>query len=225
MSQIGLSRRAGSLKPSSTLAVAQRARQMKEAGEDVLAFAAGEPDFVTPEIIRKAAKDALDKGMTHYAPTLGTPGARAAVARKLGSENGIEGLTPKHVAIGVGGKQCLYNVFQALLNEGDEVLLDYGARPNDGRRAGPSGRRSVPAGDDRRSVVRIGRHAGRSAQGRRAKVGGFSPRRGFSERDGAASSVAPGSSGGGAGGVRRGVRLKVGSLPSTGTASACELRT
>ena len=123
MSQIGLSRRAGSLKPSSTLAVAQRARQMKEAGEDVLAFAAGEPDFVTPEIIRKAAKDALDKGMTHYAPTLGTPGARAAVARKLGSENGIEGLTPKHVAIGVGGKQCLYNVFQALLNEGDEVLL------------------------------------------------------------------------------------------------------
>lgn len=123
MGQIGLSKRAGSLKPSSTLAVAQQARQMKEAGEDVLAFAAGEPDFVTPERIREAAKDALDRGLTHYAPTLGTPGARAAVAKKLESENGIKGLTPKHVAIGVGGKQCLYNVFQALLDEGDEVLL------------------------------------------------------------------------------------------------------
>ena len=129
MSQIGLSRRAGSLKPSSTLAVAQRARQMKEAGEDVLAFAAGEPDFVTPEIIRKAAKDALDKGMTHYAPTLGTPGARAAVARKLGSENGIEGLTADHIAIGVGGKHVLYNAMHCLLDppqageEPWEVLL------------------------------------------------------------------------------------------------------
>ncbi len=123
MGQIGLSQRADALKPSSTLAVAQRARQMKEAGEDVLAFAAGEPDFVTPEPIRKAAKDALDKGLTHYAPTLGTPGARAAIAQKLTKENGILGLTPKHVAIGVGGKFCLYSVFQALLNPGDEVLL------------------------------------------------------------------------------------------------------
>lgn len=118
-----LSERAESLRPSSTLAVAQRARQLKESGEDVLAFAAGEPDFVTPEPIRRAAKDALDRGQTHYAPTLGTPGARAAVARKLTSENGIQGLTPNHVAIGVGGKQCLYNIFQALLSPGDEVLL------------------------------------------------------------------------------------------------------
>lgn len=123
MGQTGLSDRAEAIKPSSTLAVAQRARQLKEAGEDVLAFAAGEPDFVTPEPIRKAAKDALDRGLTHYAPTLGTPGARAAIARKLTTENGIKGITPKHVAIGVGGKFCLYSVFQALLNPGDEVLL------------------------------------------------------------------------------------------------------
>lgn len=119
----GLSDRANSLKPSATLAVAQKARQMKAAGEDVLAFAAGEPDFVTPEPIRKAAKDALDAGQTHYAPTLGTPAAREAIAHKLGSENGIAGLTAKHVGIGVGGKLCLYNAMQVLIDPGDEVLL------------------------------------------------------------------------------------------------------
>lgn len=123
MSDPGLSKRANELKPSATLAVAQKARQMRAAGEDVLAFAAGEPDFITPEPIREAAKKALDDGLTHYAPTLGTPGARQAVADKLGSENGIAGLTPQHVAIGVGGKHCLFNAFQALLDPGDEVIL------------------------------------------------------------------------------------------------------
>jgi aspartate aminotransferase len=123
MSDPGLSIRANSLKPSATLAVAQKARQMRAAGEDVLAFAAGEPDFITPEPIRKAAKDALDAGQTHYAPTLGTPSAREAIAHKLGSENDIKGLTPKHVAIGVGGKLCLFNAMQVLINPGDEVLL------------------------------------------------------------------------------------------------------
>jgi len=123
MSEPGLSNRANELRPSATLAVAQKARQMKAAGEDVLAFAAGEPDFITPAVIREAAKKALDDGLTHYAPTLGTPGAREAVAHKFGSENGIAGLTPQHVAIGVGGKQCLYNAFLALINPGDEVIL------------------------------------------------------------------------------------------------------
>ena len=123
MKSPGLSARADALKPSATLAVAQKARQMKAAGEDVLAFAAGEPDFITPAPIREAAKKALDDGLTHYAPTLGTPAARRAIAHKLGSENGIKGLTPKHIAIGVGGKQCLYNTMQVLVDPGDEVLL------------------------------------------------------------------------------------------------------
>lgn len=123
MSDPGISKRASELRPSATLAVAQKARQLKAAGEDVLSFATGEPDFVTPAHIREAAKDALDRGLTHYAPTLGTPAAREAVAHKFRSENGIEGLTPQHVAIGVGGKQCLYNAVMALIDPGDEVLL------------------------------------------------------------------------------------------------------
>ncbi|HED54452.1 MAG TPA: pyridoxal phosphate-dependent aminotransferase [Phycisphaerales bacterium] len=123
MKSAGLSTRAQAVRPSATLAVAQKARTMRARGVDVLSFAAGEPDFVTPEPIREATIRALNEGLTHYAPTLGTPEARAAVAEKLTSENMIPGLGLEHVAIGVGGKHCLYLAMQALLDPGEEVLL------------------------------------------------------------------------------------------------------
>jgi len=123
MNNAELSARAQAIRPSSTLAVAQKARTMRAEGVNVLSFAAGEPDFITPEPIREASIRALREGLTHYAPTLGTPEARGAIAEKLTRENKIAGVKPEHVAIGVGGKHCLYMVMQALLDPGDQVLL------------------------------------------------------------------------------------------------------
>jgi aspartate aminotransferase len=111
-----LSRRVSSLKPSSTLAVTNQAKQMQRAGVDVLSFAAGEPDFDTPEAIKEAAIAALREGMTKYAPVPGDPDARAAIAEKLRVENGIPDITPEHVVVTVGGKSALYLLFQALLD-------------------------------------------------------------------------------------------------------------
>jgi aspartate aminotransferase len=119
----GISRRAASIPPSSTLAVTERANAMRAAGQDVLSLAAGEPDFPTPAPVVAAAKKALDAGQTKYSPTIGDKPTRQAIADKLASENGIEGLSPAHVAVSVGGKHSLYNIFQALLDPGDEVLL------------------------------------------------------------------------------------------------------
>jgi len=111
-----LSRRVASLKPSSTLAVTNQAKQMRRAGVDVLSFAAGEPDFDTPEPIKEAAIDALREGVTKYAPIPGDPDARAAIAEKLRVENHIPDITPEHVVVTVGGKSALCNVLQALFD-------------------------------------------------------------------------------------------------------------
>jgi len=111
-----LSRRVSSLKPSSTLAVTGQAKQMRRAGVDVLSFAAGEPDFDTPDRIKDAAIEALREGMTRYAPVPGDPDARAAIAEKLRAENHIPDITPEHVVVTVGGKSALYLLFQCLLD-------------------------------------------------------------------------------------------------------------
>jgi len=111
-----LADRVKSLKPSVTVAVTNRAKAMKADGMDVLGFAAGEPDFDTPDRIKQAAIDALNKGQTRYQPTLGTPEARAAIAEKLTTENGIEGLSPENIAITVGGKHALYSVCHCLFD-------------------------------------------------------------------------------------------------------------
>ena len=91
-----------------------RAKELKAAGVDVLSFAAGEPDFDTPEPIKEAARKAISDGLTKYAPVPGDPDARAAVAEKLTAENGIPGVSPAHVVISTGGKHSLYNLFMAL---------------------------------------------------------------------------------------------------------------
>lgn len=114
--QLSLSRRVSSLKPSITLALNSRAKAMKQAGVDVLGFAAGEPDFDTPRVIKDAAIKSLLGGDTKYVPTLGDMATRECIAGKLRDENGIEGLTGEHVAICVGGKHALYGAMQCLLD-------------------------------------------------------------------------------------------------------------
>lgn len=112
----GLSKRVSALKPSVTVAVSNRAKQMKGEGIDVLSFAAGEPDFDTPQRIKDAATAALEQGQTKYVPTLGDPRTRAVIAEKLTVENNIPGLSPEHVGISAGGKHCLYGLAQCLFD-------------------------------------------------------------------------------------------------------------
>ena len=111
-----LSRRVSGLKPSITVALNNRAKAMKAAGVDVLGFAAGEPDFDTPQPIKDAAIKAMLAGETKYTPTLGDMKTRQCVADKLTRENNIKGLTGEHVAIGAGGKHVLYSAIQCLFD-------------------------------------------------------------------------------------------------------------
>lgn len=118
-----LSSRVAALKPSATLAVNARARELKAQGVDVLTFAAGEPDFDTPQPIKDAVTAALARGETKYAPVPGDPETRRLIAEKLTRENRIPNCTADHVVISSGGKQALYNLFQCLVQPGDEVIL------------------------------------------------------------------------------------------------------
>jgi len=111
-----------SLESSSTLAVIARVRELKAAGKDVIGFGAGEPDFDTPQPIRQAAIDALLAGQTHYMPVPGDPAARQVIAEKLRRENGIT-CTSEDIVITVGGKHAIYLTLQALVNEGDQVIV------------------------------------------------------------------------------------------------------
>ena len=113
---LSLSARVKSLKPSVTVAFTNRAKALKKSGKDVLIFAAGEPDFDTPQVVKQAAIDALLAGQTKYTPTLGDMETREAIAAKLTNENGIPGLTGEHVGISAGGKHTLYGVMQCLLD-------------------------------------------------------------------------------------------------------------
>ena len=117
-----LSARAVALKPSLTLAIGAQAKALQRAGRDICSLSAGEPDFDTPDFIVEATRQALRDGITRYGPAAGDPERRAAVAEKLSSGNGIA-TSPEQVLITNGGKQAIYNLFQVLLNPGDEVLL------------------------------------------------------------------------------------------------------
>ena len=119
---IRLSKRAAGIAESATLAVTAKAKRMKAEGIDVVSFGAGEPDFDTPEFIKDAAKEGLDKGLTKYAPARGTLDLKKAIVEKLGRENGLD-YKPSQVVISCGGKHALYGAFQVLVEAGDEVLL------------------------------------------------------------------------------------------------------
>jgi len=117
-----LSRRVQSIKDSPTLAVDAKAKAMKAQGIDVASFGAGEPDFDTPANIRQAAINAINAGFTKYTPASGTDELRDAVARKFKRDQGLN-YERAQVLISVGGKHSLYNIMQAVLDPGDEIII------------------------------------------------------------------------------------------------------
>ncbi len=110
------------VKPSATIAVTNKARELAAAGMDVIGLGAGEPDFDTPQNIKDAAKRAIDAGKTKYTAVDGIPELKAAICAKFERENGLK-YTPAQVSVGTGGKQILYNALMATLNPGDEVII------------------------------------------------------------------------------------------------------
>jgi aspartate aminotransferase len=111
-----------SINESATLAITKKVRMLKQGGQDIIGLTLGEPDFDTPRHIKEAAKQAIDDNFTHYPPVAGIPELRQAIAQKLQRENGLT-YKPENIIVSTGAKQCLFNVFSALLNKGDEVLL------------------------------------------------------------------------------------------------------
>lgn len=122
METLALSARAGLLKPSPTLAITAKANAMKAAGEDVVNFGAGEPDFNTPEPIIEAAVEAVRGGFTKYTPSAGIKELKEAIAGKLLRDNNVK-VSPDQVVVSCGAKQSVYQTMQVLLDPGDEVIL------------------------------------------------------------------------------------------------------
>ncbi len=110
------------IKPSPTIAVTNRARELKSAGRDIIGLGAGEPDFDTPDNIKQAAIDALKRGETKYTAVDGIPELKAAIVAKFKRENGLDYKTSQ-ISVGSGGKQVLFNALMATLNPGDEVVI------------------------------------------------------------------------------------------------------
>ncbi|MEW6515793.1 MAG: pyridoxal phosphate-dependent aminotransferase [candidate division FCPU426 bacterium] len=117
-----IARRMQRISPSPTLAIDAKAKQMKASGIDIINFGAGEPDFDTPEYIKQAAIAAIQAGYTKYTPASGSPELKEAVCEKFRRENGLD-YSMKEVIINCGAKHSIYNVFQVLINPGDEVLI------------------------------------------------------------------------------------------------------
>ena len=110
------------IKPSPTIAVTQKARELKAVGKDVIGLGAGEPDFDTPDNIKKAAIKAIRNGDTKYTAVDGTPALKKAIANKFKRENKLN-YSIDQITVGTGGKQVIYNAFMATLNKGDEVII------------------------------------------------------------------------------------------------------
>ncbi len=110
------------IKPSATIAVTSKARELKAAGRDVIGLGAGEPDFDTPQNIKDAAIEAIRSGRTKYTAVDGIPELKAAIVAKFKRENNLD-YEPGQVSVGTGGKQVLYNALMATINPGDEVLI------------------------------------------------------------------------------------------------------
>lgn len=117
-----LSQRIQVLSPSLTLAITALARDLKAQGKDILSFSAGEPDFDTPQRVKDAAIEAIQKGCSKYTAVAGTPEVLKAIAGKLKRENNLD-YKPSDIVVNVGAKHSLFNIFQAILDEGDEVII------------------------------------------------------------------------------------------------------
>lgn len=119
---VKVSERVSSISPSMTLAISAKANELKAAGERVINFGVGEPDFNTPAHIIQAAKDALDAGRTKYVAAAGLPALKKAIAKKLKEENGLD-YDPSQIVISNGAKHSIFNALFATINPGDEVLI------------------------------------------------------------------------------------------------------
>jgi aspartate aminotransferase len=119
---IKIAPRVANLAESATLAIDAKAKQMKAAGEDVVNFTAGEPDFDTPQHIKNAAKKALDEGKTKYAPCAGLLELRKLVCEKFRQDNGLE-YSPAEVLVSIGAKHSLFNIIMTIVDRGDQVLI------------------------------------------------------------------------------------------------------
>ena len=110
------------VKPSATIAVSQKARELKAQGRDVISLGAGEPDFDTPDNVKAAAKAAIDRGDTKYTALDGTPELKKAITAKFRRENNVD-YALDEVTVATGAKQILFNAFMATINPGDEVII------------------------------------------------------------------------------------------------------
>lgn len=117
-----LTKKLDAVKPSITMAITSKEKEMKSGGIDVIGFGAGEPDFDTPDNIKKAAIKSIENGFTKYTHASGMPELKKAVQTKFRRENGLD-YSLDQIIIGCGAKHCLYNLFQAILNRGDEVII------------------------------------------------------------------------------------------------------
>src|SRR5690554_1952110 len=117
-----LSDRINQLSVSQTLAMAAKARELKALGKDIISLSLGEPDFNTPDFIKEAAKIAIDEDWSKYPPVDGYLELKQAIIKKFQRDNGLH-YQPSNIVVSTGAKQCLYNIAQAMLNEGDEVIL------------------------------------------------------------------------------------------------------
>ena len=117
-----LSDRLNSLSPSATLAMSQKSSELKAQGIDIINLSVGEPDFNTPDHIKKAAKQAIDENYSRYSPVPGYPALREAIVSKLKNENGLD-YNAAQISCSNGAKQCVCNAVLALVNKGDEVIV------------------------------------------------------------------------------------------------------
>jgi len=117
-----LAERLKKINPSSTLAITSKAKKLKSEGKDIVTFAAGEPDFDTPDFIKDAAIEALKSGFTKYTPTTGTPELKKLICQKFKKDNALE-YAPGQVIVSCGAKHSIYNALMVLLNKADEVLI------------------------------------------------------------------------------------------------------
>jgi len=120
--EFNLSKKGLSIEPSVTLEITAKAAAMRAAGEKVISFSVGEPDFNTPENIQDAGVEAIRKGVTKYTPASGTLDLKVAICKKLKEDNGLE-YKPTEIVVSNGGKHSLYNALMAILNPGDEVIF------------------------------------------------------------------------------------------------------
>ena len=119
---VKLSDRLNRLAPSATLAMSQKSAELRAQGVDVINMSVGEPDFMTPDFIKKAGKKAIDANYSKYSPVPGYLSLREAISEKLSKENGLS-YSPAEIIVGTGGKQGVCNTFMALVNPGDEVVI------------------------------------------------------------------------------------------------------